>query len=219
MASTAAPQGEEEFLAVLGRCPSATLVFDDGSSLPVSREVLAVATPVLCEMLAATAPGADAGGVAAGGAGGGACGAAAPAAAVVPLPGDRRADWLLALRMMFDEVPEAEVWEGVAGVAELALKYDVAGLRAAADNFIPAGPVWEGYANRQKAGINTAISSSRWSMWCWLELAGRCGLPATLKRCVDLIAEQATHYPDTCDLGAAAEPLVRRLLSEVVKRR
>jgi hypothetical protein len=187
MSEPAPTDGAQEF-SYLSIEPTALLCFDNGTTLPACRKVLMLASPVLRDMLSAVALAAGADG-----------------AVRIPLAADSGEQWLSLLPHLHLD-PKAVSWQDVDGLAYLCHKYDVR--LPALDEFLAAAPVvGAGVGNGiDVSSVGTAANVRPSSVWRWLELAGRCGLPKTLQRCCDLIFQYKLTVPDGFDLGAAAQP-------------
>ncbi|KIY98893.1 hypothetical protein MNEG_9069 [Monoraphidium neglectum] len=113
-----APPVDAALAVLLQLCPTALLAFDDGTSLPASRELLMIASPMLHDMLTSSQLDAGPGGT-----------------VVIPLPGDKREEWLLVLPHIYPWEPQV-TWESVEPLIQLCLKYNLRGLRAPLDRFL-----------------------------------------------------------------------------------
>jgi hypothetical protein len=195
---------------MLGLCPSALLRFDDGTSLKVSRELLMIASPTLLDMLTCTQLDTEPGG-----------------APIIPLPGDKREDWLLALPFLYHRDPGV-TRESVEPLTQLCIKYDLQGLRPYLDKFLAASAAT--VREQLVAGVPrcelvdkipsiTAVGHAsavgQWSVWRWLVLAGHCKLSASVEAFCQLIVENRLAVPDEFDLGLAGQPLAVKLAREV----
>ncbi|KIZ05753.1 hypothetical protein MNEG_2206 [Monoraphidium neglectum] len=203
MMSSSAPGLVDPALSkMLELCPSALLSCDDGTSLPVSRELLMIASPMLRDMLASAHLDAAPGG-----------------ASIIPLPGDKRKDWLLSLPFLYHHAPDV-TWDSVEALTELCIKYDLQGLRPFLDRFLWAsaatlsGQVPPGSPTTRKlsvAAVGEASAVGQWSVWRWLVLAARCKLSASVEAFCHLIVRCGLAVPKDFDLGLAGQPLAVKL--------
>ena len=148
---------------LLDACPSALLVFDDRTTLAMSKELLMLQSPVL------------------------------PGAIIfaykeqcvsqvrVALPGDRRADWVTALPFLYGV--ECEVtWDTAGTLAGLLQKYELSALRTAVRPLPAArgrGRVAHGFGRRHLASLCVELARDRGQ----LPLGGECGAADVQARC------------------------------------
>jgi hypothetical protein len=191
-ASPSPPRAPDARLAeLLDACPSALLVFDDGSTLPASKEYCMIQSPVLRAMISAT----DAAGAGAGAGAGGQF--------TIPLPGDKRDDWLAALPYLYGLEVKA-TWGVADALAELLRKYDLLPLQAVLGDFLV-----------RESGALTAAggAAAPRSAWRWLKLAADCRMSQeVVERLCAVVGRSDQSVPAGFKLGNAAEPLAAWLL-------
>ncbi|KAI8476894.1 MAG: hypothetical protein J3K34DRAFT_516160 [Monoraphidium minutum] len=186
-----APAGPEDarLQRLVDLRPTATLAFDDGSTLTACYDLLMITCPVLGDALAATD----------GGDGSGCTGAQAR----VALPGDRREDWQLLLPHLY-HLHAPVTWGTVEPLVGLCVKYDVEAVRRPLDDFLSA--VVKELNNHPPSAAGGAAKS----LWRWLELAARCRLGNAVALCCERITNERLRVPDGFDLGLAAHPLAAK---------
>ena len=165
---------------LLDACPSALLVFDDRTTLAMSKELLMLQSPVL------------------------------PGAIIfaykeqcvsqvrVALPGDRRADWVTALPFLYGV--ECEVtWDTAGTLAGLLQKYELSALRTALGRFLllEAEAVWR---------MGSDDGTSPRCAWSWLVITANCRLEESeVLRMCKLVADKRLNVPACFDLGLRSE--------------
>jgi hypothetical protein len=129
----------------------------------------------------------------------------------IPVPGDARATWQLALQLLLPPHPPPAPGGGGGGeraaqicsasiepLLVLIDKWDLRALCAPATAFLTA-PRCD----------CPQLKGAR--VWRLLTLAARCRMPAVVSRCCAAVVAQRLPVPPDCDLGAAAEPLAAYL--------
>ena len=179
---------------LLQACPSALLVFDDGTTLPASKELLMLQSPVL--RCAITASSDDQG--------------ARPVR--VALPGDSRADWVAVLPYLYSVEAES-TWDTAGALAGLLHKYELAALRLTLGRFL---------LREAEAGWGACTTSncvhdgaSARCAWRWLVHAANCRIEeSVVQRMCKLVMDKRVALPAGFDLGLAAHPLAVMLVEK-----
>ncbi|GBF89561.1 hypothetical protein Rsub_02279 [Raphidocelis subcapitata] len=175
----------------LRRCTDAVLVFDNGDEpLPVNKHFLMIHSGVMFTALTAAPPARD--------------GPSGPER--IPVPGDTRAAWQLALQLLLPPPPAAGGAErapqigadSIEALLYLIDKWDLRALCGPATAFLTA-PRCD----------CPQLKGAR--VWRLLTLAARCRLPAVVARCCAAVVAQRLPVPQDIDLGAAAQPLASYL--------
>ena len=172
--------------------PSALLVFDDGTTLPASNELLMLQSPVLRGAIAV------------------ACNDQHTSPVRIALPGDSRADWVKALPYLYSAELEVMTADALAGLLQ---KYELAALRLALGNFL-----WR--AAWEKENFTWEDGTSLCNAWRWLVLAANCRMEqSVVERMCKLVMDAREPVPAGFDLGLAAQPLAAMLAAEKACRK